>query len=137
MEKAFDDRLEMITEQVLDLTKGQMEGFKEFKELHIFYRDLMERSLEIGFNEEQKHRLNDLYDLKKDTLRRKKLEEINSNLEKVHDIKELRDYWSNIKLYLRENRQFLGKEFENLIARNFDKSLQKIKDMSFQIHFIT
>jgi hypothetical protein len=137
LEKAFDDRLEMITEQVLDLTKEQMKRLKDFKKLHIFYSDLMERSLEIGFNEEQKHRLNDLYDLKKDTLRRKKLEEINRNLEKIHDIKELKDYWNNIKLYLQENRQFLGKEFENLIARNFDKSLQKKRDISFQTHSIT
>jgi hypothetical protein len=137
LEKAYDDRLGVITEMVLNRAKSRMENLIDFKELHKFYTDLMDRSLEIGFNEDRKHRLNDLYDLRKDTLRRLKLEEINSRLENIHDINELKDYWDSIKLYLLDNRQFLGKELENLIAKNFDNTVRKIKDMSFQIHFIT
>ena len=137
LEKAFDDRLGVITEMVLKRAKSRMEDLKDFKELHQFYTDLLDRSLEIGFSEDRKHRLNDLYDLRKDTLRRVKLEEINSRLENIHDMNELKEYWNGIKLYLLDNRQFLGKEFENLIVKNFDKTMQRIKDMSFQIHFIT
>ena len=97
----------------------------------------MDRSLDIGFSEDQKHRLNDLYELRKDNLKREKLEEINGIIERIHDIDELRDYWDGIKWFLLNNRQFLGKEFEHLIAKNFDEEVKKIKDMSFQIHFMT
>jgi len=43
----------------------------------------------------------------------------------------------DISQYLLNNRQFLGKEYENLIAKNFDKAITKIKGMSFQIHFMS
>ncbi|MFC1820424.1 hypothetical protein ACFLZG_05000 [Thermodesulfobacteriota bacterium] len=136
LEAAFYVRLGEITDQMLDQAKKQMELLKDFREIHHLYTDLMDRSLEIGFSEDQKHRLNDLYEFRKDNLRREKLEEINGLLEKIHDLNELKDYWEGIKWYLLNNRQFLGKEFENLIAKNFDEAIQKIKNMSFQVHFM-
>ena len=114
-----------------------MELLNDFKDLHHLHTDLVERSLEIGFSEDQNHRLNDLYELRKDNLKRKKLEEINNLLEKINDVNELRDYWDGIKWYLFNNRQYIGKEFETLIANNFDMALKRIKDMSFQVHFMS
>ncbi|MDB9823066.1 hypothetical protein OAC89_05125 [Deltaproteobacteria bacterium] len=137
LEKAFNKRLTEITNLILDQAKKRMELLNDFREIHNLYTDLLNRSLEIGFSKDQKHRLTDLYGLRKDNLRRQKLEEINGLLEKIHDINELKDYWDGIKHYLLNNRQFLGKEFENLIAKNFDKATKKIKDMSFQIHFMS
>ena len=86
----------------------------------------MNRSLEIGFKEDHLQRLNDLYELRNDSLRRFKLEEINSLIEKIKDPNELREYWNSTKWYLYKNRQFLGKEFETLIARNFDLAASKL-----------
>ncbi|MFC1869589.1 hypothetical protein ACFL0H_15855, partial [Thermodesulfobacteriota bacterium] len=80
---------------------------------------------------------NDLYELRKDNLKREKLEEINGLIEQIHDVNELKDYWDGIKWYLFNNRPFLGKEFENLIAKNFDEALQKINKMSFQVHLMS
>jgi hypothetical protein len=137
LEEAFNKRLIEITDLMLDQVKKQMELLNDFREIHNLYTDLMNRSLEIGFSNDQKHRLNDLYDLRTDNLKRQKLEEINALLEKIHDINELRDYWDGIKHYLLNNRQFLGKEYENLIAKNFDKAIKKIKGKSFQIHFMS
>jgi hypothetical protein len=125
-----------ITDLLLGEVKRQMEHLTDFRELNRLYDDLLNRSPEIGFSKDQKHRLNDLYELRKDNLRRKKLEEINVLLEKIHDMNELKEYWDKIKFYLLDNRQFVGKEFENLIAKAFDKATKKIKDMSFQIHFM-
>ena len=100
LERAFDKRLIEITDLILDQTKKQMELLKDFREIHHLYTDLMERSLEIGFTEDQKHRLNDLYELRKDNLKREKLEEINDLIEKIHDTNELKDYWDGTKWYL-------------------------------------
>ena len=63
------------------MLQRQMKLLTDFSEIHHLYSDLMDRSLEIGFTESQKHRLNDLYELRKDKLRRVKLDEINNLIE--------------------------------------------------------
>ncbi|MDY7035087.1 MAG: hypothetical protein SV375_02830 [Thermodesulfobacteriota bacterium] len=120
LERAFDDSLIKITDFMLDQANKQMELLKDFKENHHLFNDLNERSLDIGFTDEQRHRLNDLYELRKDSLKREKLNEINDRLDTITDIHELKDYWDSIKWYLLDNRPYLGKELENLIARKFD-----------------
>jgi hypothetical protein len=137
LEEAFKKRLREITDLMIDNAKIQMDGLKNLREIDHLYADLINKSLAIEFSEEQKHRLNDLYELKKDDIRDEKLKEINGLLDRLHDIKELRDLWDKIKIYLMNNRQFLGKEFESTIAKKFDEAAKKIKDMSFQVHFLT
>jgi hypothetical protein len=136
MEESFNRRLAEIIDLLLDQVKTQMELLTDFREIHSLYDRFLNRSLEIGFSSDQKHRLNDLYELRKDNLKKKKLEEINGLLNKIHDKNGLKQYWDEIKYYLRDNRQFVGKEFENLIAKSFDRANKKIKDMSFETHFI-
>ncbi|PKN28737.1 MAG: hypothetical protein CVU64_11820 [Deltaproteobacteria bacterium HGW-Deltaproteobacteria-21] len=126
-EKTFNRQLKEITDQMLNQVKRQIEQLKEFSEIRNLVADLMNRSLEIGFTEEQKHRLGDLYELRKDELKREKLEEIESLLKRIKGIHELRDYWDSIKWYLSGNREFLGKEFEMLVARRFDEAMKRIQ----------
>jgi len=126
LEKAFDQSLEEITDQMLDQAKRQMELRKDFGEIHKIYQDLMERSLDIGFTEEQRHRLSDLYEIRKDNLKREKLEEMGELLEALGDVQELQDYWDSVKWYLLNNRPYLGKEFEHLIAKKFDEAMARI-----------
>jgi len=139
LEEAFNKRLREIIDLMIENSKVQMDGLKNLREVDHLYADLINRSLslEVAFSEEQNHRLNDLYELKKDDIREEKLKEINGILEGIHDLKELRTMWEKIRIYLLNNRQFLGKEFETIIAKRFDDSAKKIKDMSFQVHFIT
>ncbi len=137
LEDAFNRRLGEITALMIGDAKERMEMLGDFREIHLFYTELMDRSLEIGFSEDQKHRLTDLYELRKDNLKREKLEEINGLINRMNDINELKEYWGNIKYYLFNNRQFIGKEFETLVAKNFDRAVQRIRDMSFQIHFMS
>jgi len=125
LEEAFNKRLIEITDLILGQVKSQMELANDFREIHNIYTDLLDRSLEIGFSNDQKHQLSDLYDLRKDNLKREKLEEVNGLLEKIYDINELKDYWSEVKYYLLNNRQFIGKEFENLVAKAFDEATKK------------
>jgi hypothetical protein len=136
MEKSFNRRLAEIIDLLLDQVKAQMELLTDFRDIHTLYDRILDRSLEIGFSSDQRHRLNDLYELRKNNLKRKKLEEINGLLEKIHDRNALKKYWDEIKYYLQDNRQFIGKEFENLIAKAFDRTNKEIKDMSFESHFI-
>lgn len=139
MEESFKKRLKEIIDLIIDNAKVQMDSLKNPREIDHLYADLINRSLSmaIDFSEEQKHRLNDLYELKKDDVREEKLKEINGMIEAIHDKKELMRLWEETRTYLLKNRQFLGKEFEAFIAKRFDDAARKIKDMSFQVHFIT
>ncbi|MBW1680808.1 MAG: hypothetical protein JRF59_03385 [Deltaproteobacteria bacterium] len=126
LERAFEERLERIIDSTLAKAAKQMELIQDFAELHHLAQDLGMRSLDMGFSSEQRHRLQDLYEIRKDNLRRKKLREIEVILDSINDAEELRDYWNSIKWYLQQNRPYLGKEFENLIARKFDLALERL-----------
>jgi hypothetical protein len=130
LEEAFDKRLIEITDLLLDQAQKQMEVLDDLREIHNLYIDLMDRALEIGFTEDQKNRLNDLYEFRKDQLRREKLEEIDGLIETIKNMRELKDYWDNIKWYLKSNRPFLGKEFETLIAKKFDEASKNFRGES-------
>jgi hypothetical protein len=126
LEQVFEKRLREITDMILNQAKMQMDLMKEFGELHNFVSDLLDRSWDIGFSADQKHRLNDLHALRKDSLKRNKLSEIVSRLEAIKDHHELKDYWDSIKCYLQDNRRYLGKEFEMFVARKFDEGREAI-----------
>jgi hypothetical protein len=128
LEKAFEQRLSELTDLMLDRAKKQMESAKDFRAIHELFVDLAERSLDIGFSEEQRLRLTDLYELTKDNLRREKLMEMGHDLEMMQEEDQLRSYWGRVKRYLINNRPFLGKEFENIIAKKVDETMETIRE---------
>ena len=130
LEEAFEKRLLELTDQMIDQVKKQMESANDFRKIQQLFQGLMERSLEIGFSEEQRHRLNDVCELTKENLRREKLLEISLFLERTKDERELRDYWGKVKWYLLNNRPFIGKELENLVAKRFDGTMERIRETS-------
>jgi hypothetical protein len=127
LEKAFERRLLEITEMIIDQIRTQMGLIQDFQGLHQFFTDLNERAWEMGFSEEQQHRLGDLYELKKDQLKREKVLEIDGMLKTIREVNELTDYWNSIKWYLQTNRSYFGKEFESLIARKFDTLMKDLE----------
>lgn len=124
LERSYEKRLTEITDMLLQQADRQMTLCHDFGEMHAIFCDLAGRSWELGLLEEQKQRLNDLYELRKDNLRREKLTEIESILRTIHNGEDLLDYWNSIKSFLKKNRDFMGKEFEYLIARKFDQALE-------------
>jgi len=134
LERAFEERLREITDAMLDGVRAKIEASKDFKEIQGVVNDLMERSLDIGFTEEQRHRLMDLNELRKDRLKREKLREIAEFLDKIGDMQELKDYWDSIKWYLFDHRPYLGKEFENLVAKKFDERMGQLRDTHPSLH---
>ena len=120
LEEAFEERMTEITDMILNRTERQMSLVKDFEDLHNLFNDLVDRSWDIGFSPEQKHRLKDLYEMRKDALKREKLMEVGGVLQNIHDTDELKDYWRSIKWYLQKNRRYFGKEFEYFIAEKFD-----------------
>lgn len=123
LEQAYEERLTQIAEITLGQAEKQMALVDSFDELHHLMRDLESRSLALGFTEEQKHRLKDMYELRKEILKRNKLKELEKTILDIHDEQELRDFWESTKWYLLHNRIFLGKDFEFFVARKFDEAL--------------
>jgi hypothetical protein len=64
--------------------------------------------------------------VRKDQLKREKLNEIDGLIETISDLQDLKYYWERTKEYLMKNQPFLGKEFENLIAKKFDEAARRI-----------
>ena len=128
LEQAYENRLRKITDAILAQAKKQMDLISDFEELHNLVEDLLDRSLQIGFSKDQKHRLNDLYELRKDSLKRDKLSEIDAILKNIKDMNELKDHWEGIKWYLQRNRRFFGKAFECLIATKFDEARKTVSN---------
>ncbi len=122
LEKAFEKRMAEITDLILDRTQRQMDLIKDFENLHHLLIDLAEKSKDIGFSSEQEHRLNDLYEMRKNSLKGEKLSEIEGILDGISDVHELMQYWESMKWYLQGNRRFFGPEYELLIARKFDNA---------------
>jgi hypothetical protein len=129
LEEAYEIRLKEITGLLLEQAKQQLALLKDLKDIHSLYSELIDQALEIGFTEEQRYGLNDLYEARKDQLRREKLDEINRLIETIFDLQQLKDYWNRTKVYLIQNRLFLGKEFENLIAKKFDDAARRIESV--------
>jgi hypothetical protein len=127
MEEAYERRLNEITGLLLEQAKQQLALLKDLKEIHNLYVDLTDQALEIGFTENQKYGLSDLYEVRKDQLRREKLDEIDALIKTIFDLQDLRNYWDRVKEYLIQNRPFLGKGFENLIAKKFDEAASRIE----------
>ncbi|MBW1729533.1 MAG: hypothetical protein JRH08_01815 [Deltaproteobacteria bacterium] len=127
LEMAYEKRMKVITEAMVKKFQEQMEVASEFVELHDLVQNLLSRSYEIGFSTEQRQRILDLYELQKEKLRREKLRDIQGVLASIHERQELEDYWNSIKWYLHENRPIVGKEFESLIARQFDRKIQELE----------
>jgi hypothetical protein len=123
LEQAFEARRLQITDLMVDQVKKQMAQQKEFRNLQEIFQDVMDRALEIGLMEEQKHRLMDLLEVRKDQIRREKLDETTRSLARIQNVQELRDYWDEVKGYLVRNRPYLGAEFGNLVAKRFDETM--------------
>jgi hypothetical protein len=132
LERGFERRMREITNVMVNEAKSQMEMKKDLREIHHLYQDLIERALDIGFDEDQKHRLKDLYEMRKDYLKREKLKETTRVLSGIHDVHELRDYWDSVKGFLLNNRLFLGKEFENLVAKKFDEAKVRLEESEYR-----
>ena len=127
LEDAFERRLHEITEMMVEQTRRKMELLTDFEGLHRLVENLLERSWDIGFSDDQKYRLSDLYELRKDRLKRDKLTEIDGVLATIKDPDELTDYWNSIKSFLQTNRHFTGKGFESMIARKFDETKARFR----------
>jgi len=126
LEQVYEERLKQIAELILTQIKKQMALLDTFDELHHLVKDLESRSLELGFTEEQRHRLKDMYELRKDILKRDKLRELEKTISVIQQKQELTDFWNSTKWYLLHNRVFLGKDFEFIVARKFDEAFERL-----------
>jgi hypothetical protein len=127
LEKAFEARRLQITDLLVDQVKKQMAQQKDFRNLQEIFQEVMDRALETGFTEEQKHRLMDLLEVRKDQVRREKLEETTRALARIQEVQELKDYWDGVKGYLIRNRAYLGGEFGKLVAKRFDETMAALE----------
>ncbi len=120
LNKAYEERLKELFEEIIIQAKKQMDSAIDFQELYAMASNIMERVKAAGVSEDVKNRLMDLYELRKDSIKREKIMEVDARLKQINGIRELNEYWNSIKLYLKINRKHTGREFELLVAKKFD-----------------
>jgi hypothetical protein len=130
LSNAFEKKFREITDKILSQAKRQMDFIKDFRELHDWLTHFVDQGAEIGLSKDQRRRFFDLYELRKDTLKKEKIDEIESVLGAIDDINKLDDYWNSLKWYIKGNRRFFGKEFDLLLARKFDEAGARIKGLA-------
>ena len=120
LKEAFEKRAKELFEEIVTKAKEKMDQAKDFHQLYLALKDIIKRSESEQIPEEIKNRIIDVYELRRDTLKREKISEIDQRLAELKSLSELNSYWNNVKLYLKQNRQYIGREFELLIAKKFD-----------------
>jgi hypothetical protein len=120
LKEAFEKRAKELFEEIVTKAKEKMDQAKDFHQLYLALKDIIKRSESEQIPEEIKNRIIDVYELRRDTLKREKISEIDQRLAELKSLSELNSYWNNVKLYLKWNRQYIGREFELLIAKKFD-----------------
>ncbi len=120
LKEAFEKRAKELFEEIVTKAKEKMDQAKDFHQLYLALKDIIKRSESEQIPEEIKNRIIDVYELRRDTLKREKISEIDQRLAELKSLSELNSYWNDIKLYLKQNRQYIGREFELLIAKKFD-----------------
>ncbi len=120
LNQAYEAKLKDLFENIIMEAKIQMDKAKDFQELYALTNEIMKRTDLAEVSQDIKNRLMDLYELRKDSLKREKIIQIDSKLKDIKNINELNKYWNSIKLYLKMNREYTGRDFELLVAKKFD-----------------
>lgn len=126
LENAFEKKMVKINDRLLDRAKREMESITDVIELHQLVKNFLTESLELGLSGEQKNRLTDLFELRKEALKNEKIIEIDNILLKLDDRQDMIKYWERTKAFLKANRAYFGKEFEMIIAGKFDTAIVRI-----------
>ncbi len=126
LEAAFEERHHQIAENILNQAKKKMELIDDFEALYNATHETEMHSPELGLTQDQRNRMKDFYELRKDQLRRDKLTEIQNAIRSIRDKRKLQDCWDSTKGYLLHNRAYLGKEFENIVAKRFDECAERL-----------
>ncbi len=117
---AFEKRSKELFEEIVIKAKEEMDKATDFHQLHLIFSNILKKAKSTQIPSEIKSRIADVYELKRDALKRAKIEEIDSVLSRIKNIVEFNKYWEKVKMYLRLNRRYIGREFELLVAKKFD-----------------
>lgn len=127
--KVFEDQERKINDRVLRQFEERLSGASSFLECREIQREMLRRQEELSFSEEQRLTLEEIFEFHRTRLREKYLGALYQEINALNTRDGLADYWNRKKYELFSYRQFVGKEYESLIARYIDEKMAALGDM--------
>ena len=121
LDRAFRKRLEELGLEVFQRVRREMGQCQSLPQLAEIFDRAWEEGLELPFSEDHQQGLRDLFDMNAERLRADFIEEVSRELKEVADFKGLDELWEKVRAKILEQRDYLGKDFELLVAERFDR----------------
>lgn len=121
LEAAFQENLARLGEEMVEKVRRRMARVTRPDRLEAIFLRAWEEGLELPLSPERQQTLRDLYEMNLERLRARLLAQIVSRLQQVDTPTALEELWEEVKQRLHQQRRYLGKDFELVVAERFDR----------------
>ena len=121
LDRAFRKRLEELGNEMFQHIRREMGQCQSLPRLAEIFDRAWEDGLELPLSKDHQQGLRDLFDLNAERLRADFIEDVSRELKNVTNFQELDNLWGKVRAKILEQREYLGKDFELLVAERFDR----------------
>ena len=128
LRKVFEEQEQRINDRILNQFEEKLGGASTFRECGEIRNEMLHRQAEVNFSDEQRLLLDEIFEFHRTRLREKYLDTVYKEINALNTGESLTDYWNREKYELFSYRQFVGKEYESLIARFIDEKIAALEE---------
>lgn len=121
LEKAFQENLARLGEQMMERTRQEMAEASSLDELENLFNQYWEEGLGIPLSLDRQQSLRDLYEMNSERIRAAFLERVSRQLGEVQSLKELDSLWAKVKKFMKSQERHLEQDFDLIVAQRFDR----------------
>ena len=121
LDRAFRKRLEELGNDLFQKIRREMQDCQSLPQLAEIFDQAWEDGLELPLSKDHQQGLRDLFDMNAERLRADFIEAVSNDLKKVQNFQELDELWEKVRSRILEQREYLGKDFELVVAERFDR----------------
>jgi hypothetical protein len=121
LEKAFQENLARLGEQMMERVRSQMAQAEDLDQLEEMFNKAWEEGLGFPLGRDRQQSLRDLYELNSERIRTNFLEKVSLKLNEVQSLKELDSLWGRVKKLIISQHRHLGQDFDLIVAQRFDR----------------
>jgi hypothetical protein len=121
LEKAFQENLARLGEEMMERTRNEMAEAYSLDELEKLFNRAWDEGLGIPLSRDRQQSLRDLYELNSERIRAAFLEKVSRQLAEVQSLSDLDALWAKVKKFMKSQERHLGQDFDLIVAQRFDR----------------
>ncbi|MCU0589001.1 MAG: hypothetical protein MUF52_12720 [Syntrophobacteraceae bacterium] len=125
LQQVVEHQLLRINEHVLKSIQASLDEVDHFSELQEIQEGVSAQLASVNLSDDQRMLLKEMFEYHRSRLRETYLDAIHREISSLESEDELVAFWNRIKLELFSYREYVGKEFETLVARFIDRKLPR------------